>query len=244
VNALYGDLESKSEIHWTAVMLIDPMTAPLANTTQRNVSDASGYGVEGVGGLRYAVNGDWALGLVARSGATIRLKGEEEVFLNGVPQDKSDFEYPVKHPATTAVGVLWRASDSLTLTFDCAQTWWKGFSSALTYSKPSALLANRTNSYRWENSVKFRLGALKRLNDRYEAMAGYAFDTYAIDKDSVDFSTAVDVPMHRVSAAVTRKGETLDATLAALAGGGRRTSGGVDYSVRGWYVMGEGKYRF
>ncbi len=238
VNALYGDLGSDSKILWGSGMGL------LTGATQINKSDASGYGLEAVGGLRYAVNGDWAVGLVARSGATIRLKGEEEVFIDGVPSARSDFEYPVKHPATTALGVLWRASDSLTLTFDCAQTWWKGFSSALTYSTPSALLADRTNSYRWENSVKFRLGALKRLNDRYEAMAGYAFDTFAIDKDSVDFSTAVDVPMHRFSGAVTRKGKTLDATLAALAGGGRRTSGGVDYSVRGWYVMGEGKYRF
>lgn len=245
VNALYGDLESDSEIHWTALIgVVDPALAALANATQKNVSDASGYGVEAVGGLRYAVNGDWAAGLVARSGATIRLKGEEEVFIDGVSSAKSDFEYPVKHPATTAVGVLWRASDSLTLTFDCAQTWWKGFSSALTYSTPSALLANRTNSYRWENSVKFRLGALKRLNERYEAMAGYAFDTFAIDGGSVDFSTAIDVPMHRFSGAVTRKGETFDATLAALAGGGRRTSAGVDYSLKGWYVMGEGRYRF
>lgn len=238
VNALYGDLGSDSEILWGAAI------PGLAGMVQANRSDASGYGVEGVAGLRYAVNGDWAIGLVARSGATIKLKGEEEVFLNGASSAKSDFEYPVKHPATTAIGVLWRASDSLTLTFDCAQAWWKGFSSALTYSTPSALLANRTNSYDWDNSVKFRLGALKRIDERYEAMAGYAFDTFAIDGGSVDFSTAIDVPMHRFSGAVTRKGEVFDATLAALAGGGKRTSEGVEYSVWGWYVMGEGKYRF
>jgi long-chain fatty acid transport protein len=244
VNTLYGDLGSESDIHWTALAAFVPELASVANKTQRNVSDASGYGVEAVGGLRYAVNGDWAVGLVARSGATIKLKGEEELFLDGVSQDKSDFEYPVKHPATTAVGVLWRASDSLTLTFDCAQTWWKGFSSAMTYSKPSSFLANRANSYDWDNSVKFRLGALRRLSERYEAMAGYAFDTFAIDGGSVDFSTAIDVPMHRFSGAVTRKGDVFDGTLAALVGGGKRTSEGVEYSVWGWYVMGEGKYRF
>ncbi|MDT8287210.1 MAG: hypothetical protein RQ748_08890, partial [Elusimicrobiales bacterium] len=182
VNALYGDLGSDSEILWGAGM------GALAGATQINKSDASGYGVEAVGGLRYAVNGSWAVGLVARSGATVKLKGEEEVFVNGTPSGKSDFEYPVKHPATTAVGVLWRASDSLTLTFDCAQTWWKGFSSAMTYSTPSALLANRANSYDWDNSVKFRVGALKRLDGRYEVMGGYAFDTFAIDGGSVDFS--------------------------------------------------------
>jgi long-subunit fatty acid transport protein len=151
---------------------------------------------------------------------------------------------PVHHPATSGIGAAWQARKDLTISCDVAQAWWKGFSSRLAYKDPGGLLNNRSNAYHWFNSVKFRLGALKQINENTEVMAGYAFDTWAIDKHSVDFSTAIDVPMHRFSAAVSRNWAPVEATLGALAGSGRRTSSGVDYSVRGWYVMGEVKYRF
>ncbi len=239
LNAIYGSLTSDSSINWGPFM-----PGGLANTTQKNKSDASGYGFEGVGGLDYKINDTWQAGLVVRTGTRIPLKGDEKVYLNGAFAQQSDFTYPVHHPATSGVGVAWQARKDLKVTCDLAQTWWKGFSSARTYDTPGGLLNSNGNTYHWNNSTKFRLGAIKKLSEKYEVMGGYAFDTWAIDRHSVDFSTAIDVPMHRFSGAVTRKWASVDATLGALAGSGRRTAAGVDYSLKGWYVMGEAKYRF
>lgn len=239
-NVMAASLNSDSKVVW------GPALAGLGlnGVEQKNKSDASGTGLEGVAGLTYKINDEWTAGAVVRSGAKIVLHGEEKVYLNGAFQQKSDFSYPVHHPATSGVGAAWQVRKDLKVTCDIAQAWWKGFSSRMTYDTPGGFLVSRSNSYHWFNSVKFRLGALKTLNEKYEVMGGYAFDTWAIDRKSVDFSTAIDVPMHRFSAAVTRKWTALDATLGALAGSGRRTSDKVDYSVKGWFAMGEVKYRF
>ncbi len=234
VNAMYGALKSKSDVTWSGPQY------------QHNESDAEGYGIEGMAGLTYAINDRWTAGAVLRTGARIELEGEETVVVNnGAYTAKSDFETTVHHPATTGVGLAWQARKDLKLTCDVTQTWWKGFSNSLTYDTPDGtFLVSHGNTYHWFNSVKLRLGALKRLSEKTEVMAGYAFDTWAIDKKSVDFSTAVDVPMHRFSAAVSHTWSPVETTLGALAGAGRRTSGGVDYSVKGWYVIGEARYRF
>lgn len=238
VNALYASLDSESLIAWGAGI------PGLGGMEQKNRSEASGYGVEGVAGAVYQVTDDLKAGAVVRSGGKIVLEGREKVYLNGAFQEKSDLRYPVRHPATSALGAAWRARKDLKLTCDVAQTWWKGFSSRMTYDTPGALLADKPNAYHWFNSVKFRLGALKRLDGKTEIMGGYAFDTWAIDRKSVDFSTAIDVPMHRFSAAISRVWSPVETTLGALAGSGRRTSGGVDYSLGGWFVTGEVKYKF
>ncbi len=244
LDAIYGYLKADSEIAWGPALASNPATAFLANKTQKNNSTADGVGLEGVGGVNYVVNDRWKVGAVVRTGARINLKGEEKVYLNGGFVQKSDFEYPVHHPATTGIGAAWLAAKDLTVTCDLAQAWWKGFSSARTYDTSGGLLNSNGNTYHWFNSVKFRLGAVKKLSEKYDVMGGYAFDTWAIDRHSIDFATAIDVPMHRFTAAVTRKWQPVEATLGALAGSGRRTSAGVDYSLKGWFITGEVKYKF
>jgi len=238
VDVIGASLTSDSSIAWGLVVPL------IGGKTQKNKSDATGVGVEGVAGVNYQISDKWKAGAVVRSGAKIILHGDEKVYIDGGLTEKSDFTYPVYHPATSGVGVAWQARQDLKVTCDVTETWWRGFSSARTYDTPGLFLKNNGNTYHWLNSTKFRLGALKKLSDKYEVMGGYAFDTWAIDAKSIDFSTAVDVPMHRFSAAVTRKWAAVDATLGALAGSGRRTAAGVDYSLKGWYVMGEVKYRF
>ena len=238
VNVIYGALASKSTIDWGAFMPV------VGGMSQKNEKDADGYGVEGVAGITYRLNDEWKFGAVARSGARVPLKGEEKVYLNGVFQQKSDFTMPVHHPPTTGIGAAWQARRDLKLTLDFAQTWWKLFSNALTYDDPGGLLNSSGKTYHWKNSYKFRLGAVKRVDEKNEIEAGYAFDTPAIDGRTIDFSTTIDVPMHRFSAAWTRAWKPLETTLGALAGAGRRTAENVDYSLKGWYIIGEARYRF
>ncbi|MCM2268147.1 MAG: outer membrane protein transport protein [Elusimicrobiales bacterium] len=245
VDVIYGSLSSDSTIGWSATAgLVSAALAPVAGKDQTNKKEADGYGIEGVAGVTWQHNDEWRFGAVARSGARVPLKGAEKVYLDGAFQQKSDFTLPVHHPATTGIGAAWQVRKDLKLTCDFAQTWWKAFSNALTYEDPGGLLNDSTKTYHWKNSYKFRFGALKRVDERTEVSAGYAYDTPAIDGDSIDFSTAIDVPMHRFSAALTHDWSPLEATIGALAGAGRRTAHGVDYSLKGWYVIGEARYRF
>lgn len=220
VDVIGASLTSDSFIAWGLAV------PGLGGKTQKNKSDATGVGVEGVAGVNYQINDKWKAGAVVRSGAKIVLHGDEKVYIDGGLTEKSDFTYPVYHPATSGLGLAWQASQDLKVTCDVTETWWKGFSSARTYDTPGLLLKSNGNTYHWINSTKFRLGAIKKLGDKYEVMGGYAFDTWAIDRHSIDFSTAIDVPMHRFSGAVTRKWAAVDGTLGALAGSGRRTAAG------------------
>jgi long-chain fatty acid transport protein len=239
VNAIYGSLSSDSTIGWGAFM-----PGGLANVAQKSEMDGSGYGVEAIGGLTYEISDRVKAGVVARSGARIRLQGQEKVFLNGAFSQQSDFTMPVHQPATTGFGFAWLARADTTITVDLAQTWWKAFSNTLTYDTPGGLLNNAGNTYHWKNSYKYRLGVVRKLSEKTEIEAGYAYDTPAIDSKTIDFSTAIDVPMHRFSAAITHRWSPFETTLGALAGAGRRTTGGVDYALGGWYVIGEARYRF
>ena len=209
--------------------------------------DGHGYGLEGVFGLKYKQNEELSYGAVFRTGSKFDIKGDASAtHSNGLlPDERSDFTLHFKHPPTSGAGFAWKIKKALTLTGDITQTWWKGFSNKTTYDTPGPrVLKSSANTYKWVNSVKFRAGALWNYDQRTDFLFGYAFDTPAIDKNSIDFSTAIDVPMHRFSAAATRKFGSLDWTLGALAGGGSRKAGGVHYSVKGWYVMSEVSYRF
>lgn len=240
LDLIYAKLKSKT--------VSDFATSPLSGLPDVMTSklDGHGVGLEGVFGLKYKQNDELAYGLVFRTGSKFDIKGDASFHsaAGALSDEKSDFTLHFKHPPTSGAGAAWKARKNLTLTGDITQTWWKGFSNKTDYDPQGAVLKNTGNSYDWVNSVKFRAGALWNYDERTDFLFGYAFDTPAIDKGSVDFSTAIDVPMHRFSAAATRKFGAFDWTLGALAGGGSRTAGGVHYGVKGWYVMSEGTYRF
>ena len=242
LDVIYAKLKSKS---------VSDITPSFPGGLGPDVAEANldghGYGVEGVFGLKYQRSDTLSYGAVFRTGSKCDIKGDAAVSHTNpfLPAEQSDFALDFKHPPTSGAGVAWKAKKNLTLTGDFTQTWWKGFSNKTTYATPGPLvLQSNVNTYKWKNSVKARAGALWNYDERTDFLFGYAFDTPAIDKGSVDFSTAIDVPMHRFSAAATRKYGALEATLGALAGGGSRTAGGVHYSVKGWYIMSETTYRF
>jgi long-subunit fatty acid transport protein len=242
LDIIYAQLKSKSVSDFTTFPL-----APVGPDVMKTNLDGHGYGVEGVFGLKYRQNDTLTYGAVFRTGSKFDIKGDASVsHTNGfLPAEQSDFILYFKHPPTSGAGVAWKAKSNLTLTGDITQTWWKGFSNKTHYDTPGAMvLQSSGNTYDWVNSVKVRVGALWNYDEKTDFLFGYAFDTPAIDSKSVDFSTAIDVPMHRFSAAVTHKFGSVEGTLGALAGGGSRTAGGVHYGVSGGYVMGEARYKF
>jgi len=244
VNVVRGNLQSDTK----AGLNMPPSLAliiALAGQpgTLKSETEATGYGLEGVFGGRYQLSDAVTLGAVLRTGSKVKLKGDSEASFLTVTE-KSDMEFTLKQPPTSGIGAAWQAKKNLKLTCDLTQTWWRGFSNELNYDTPGELLADRPNTFNWKTSYKFRAGALWAYSAMTDLMFGYAFDTPAIDKDNVDFSTAVDVPMHRISAGVSRRWGDLLGSLSALAGSGSRRTGAVSYRLSGYYLIGELKYGF
>lgn len=234
VNAIRGQISSDAKIGSAVAGSIDKEMA------------GTGYGVEGVFGGKYRVSDSVALGAVFRTGADVKIEGEAEVsWAAFAMQEASDFRFTLMQPPTSGVGAAWKFRRDIVFTADLTQTWWKGFSNETTYDVPGTLLVNQAKTYDWKNSFKYRAGALWAYDERTDFMAGYAYDTPAIDAGSLDHASAIDVHMHRFSAAVSRRWGGLEATLGALAGNfSTRKAGGVKYGLGGGYVMGEVKYKF
>ncbi|MDD2806105.1 MAG: outer membrane protein transport protein [Elusimicrobiales bacterium] len=234
VNAIRGDIASDAKIGAVGAGTID------------KEMDGTGYGVEGIFGGKYQLNDSFSLGAVFRTGADVKIEGDAEASWPALAMtEATGFKFSLMQPPTSGVGAAWKFRKDLTLTCDLTQTWWKGFSNKTTYDNPGTLLADQAKTFDWKNSYKFRAGALWAYDERTDFLAGYAYDTPAIDAGSLDHSAAIDVHMHRFSAAVSRRWGGLQGTLGALAGDfTTRKAGGVKYGLGGGYVMGEVKYKF
>ncbi len=242
-NLIYAKLRSRSTHDFALSPLLLLLSMPGPDVVRQKL-DGDGYGLEGVLGLKYRHSETLSFGAVLRTGARVKMEGEAEATSQVLPAEKSDFKFTLKQPATSGIGAAWQARRTLKLSADLTQTWWKGFSNKTTYDNPGLMIQSNDNTYDWKNSFKFRAGAVWSRSERTDLLFGYAFDTPALDKASVDFSTAVDVPMHRLTAGLTRRWESLRGTLTAMSGYGRRTSGGVDYSLYGFCLLGEAAYSF
>ncbi len=234
-NVVYGMLKSDLTLDYWIGATRDVATQSL---------DGHGYGVEGVLGGKYQYSDSLSFGAVFRSGTNVKIKGDADAVSTNFGTESTRFEFTLKQPPTSGIGAAWRYRKDLTFTLDLTQTWWKGFSNETTYETQGILLTDKANTFDWNNSYKFRAGALWNYSDNTDFMAGYAYDTPAIDAGSLDFSAAVDVPMHRVSAAASHRWGPVEETLAGLVGYNSRTAGGVNYRLGGWYLISELKYTF
>ena len=236
LDLVYGALSSDLDLGYY-------LPGPTPDTLKRKL-EGDGFGVEGVLGAKYKVSDRLSLGAVFRSGARVDIKGDAKASDVYGGSESTDFKFLLKQPPTSGVGAAWRYRSDLTFTCDFTQTWWRGFSDKTTYAQQGPLLSDTPNTFDWKNSWKLRAGALWNYSRDTDLMFGYAYDTPAIDARSLDLSTAVDVPMHRVSAAVSHRWGDVEGTLAGLGGYNTRTAGGVHYSLGGWYFLGELTYTF
>ncbi|MEW5950417.1 MAG: outer membrane protein transport protein [Elusimicrobiota bacterium] len=204
----------------------------------------TGLGLEGVAGVKYDFNEKLSGAAVFRTGGTVKIEGDSKAYVNGVLSEKTDFTFKVKQPPTSTIGAVYRYDKTLKISSDFSQTWWNGFSDKITLKTPGTFLKNQPKSFDWRTSIKFRLGFEKALSETFSYMGGYAFDTPAIDKDSIDFSNAVDVPMHRFSAGIKKKLSSWDLSAGMLYGKGTRKEDSVKYALEGWFATFAADYRF
>lgn len=245
LDLLYGHVDNTTRV-------IDPANPTVFSqpTDLEGGFSGNGYGLESVLGLLWTPHPRLTLGLTARSGAEVVIRGDAHSKLTSstlgpLYDEHSRFRYPVHHPPTLDTGLAWRASDAWTLTFDVHQTFWRCFTSAMTFDTAGTLLANTTNSYHWRDTWKARLGAAWKAGERTELLAGYSYDRFAVDAGAVDFATAVDVPMHRVSVGWNQRWTGAFSTvLGAIGGYGERKVGPKRYALSGVQLMAETVLKF
>ncbi|MEA3307857.1 MAG: outer membrane protein transport protein [Elusimicrobiota bacterium] len=232
INIIYGKLKTESNL----ILIGGP------SLSSGEIS-GDGYGLEGVFGLSYEFNPNFTMGMVYRTGNHLKFKGTVDAYMLGVPNEKSDFSFTLNHPATSGVGAAWKVNPRTILTMDFTQTYWEGFSNKFVYDNPGVLITNADNTFDWNNSWKIRLGLVRELSEKTDFIAGYAFDVPAIDKGSIDFATAVDVPMHRFSGGIAKKWKNTEFVFGGLFGAAKRNENGMEYKLGGWYFISEIKVK-
>lgn len=204
-----------------------------------------GWGVEGTLGARWDPVPAWTFAAVYRTGADVDISGHATASSKFLGYEASDFRYSLRQPPTADFGTAWRPAPGWTFTADMHNTYWKRFTGMIHYSRPGSLITNSAETLHWRDTWKLRFGLKRELGEKTELFAGYSYDKPAVDQGSVDFATAVDVPMHRVSLGAARwLSKTLQVSLGGVGGYGERREGAVRYELTGFQVMGEGRLRF
>lgn len=236
VNLVYGRLTTESVYSFSA--------PPYPDRIEGNVS-GHGYGLEAIIGARYDFTPQVSLGAVFRSGSRVPVKGDADVKSRVFGAETSRFSFRLNNPPTSGIGLALRTDKDLTLTFDFTQTYWSGFRNGTFYERQGLLITDSANTFHWRDTYKLKFGMLKKLNEKTELLAGYSFDRSALDPGSVDFSTVVDVSVHRFSAGFARKwGRGFETALGAMTGTGRREDNGVSYRLTGLQIMAETRLGF
>lgn len=236
VDVLYGKLTSDSTLS----------NFPIAGSTAHSRQSGDGAAVEGIFGLRYQPNPQWAIGGVYRTGADVGIKGDARFDSTSpfIPSEATKFRYELRHPPTTGLGVSYKPDDKWSFDTDFTQTYWHRFSNAFTYQNQGAIFSNTANTFHWRDSWKLRFGMGVWATEKTELLAGYSYDKQALDPGSVDFATTVDVPMNRVYAGASHRwSEKWETTLGGVYGAGKRSEATATFHLSGWQVMLESRLR-
>lgn len=233
LNHLYGRIKTESSL---------TNLAPFGDVHSKLAGD--GTALEAVFGLRWDPRRWFSAGAAIHSGADVTIKGDAEAEATVLPNERTPFTYSLRQPPTLDLGIALRPREGWTWTLDLHQTYWRRFSSGFRYARPGTLLADRSNAFQWRDTWKLRLGLRRELGP-WELLGGYSFDRRALDTSSVDFSSAVDVPMHRLSAAIAKRwNRRLQTTVGAIGGAGSRREGAVRYRLSGFQLMAESRLVF
>lgn len=238
INLLYGKIKSQTHLI-SAAGTLDAST------------DGDGTGFEGVFSTLARLNSKWKVGAIYRTGGDVDIKGDSNAHSDLVfpfpltISEASESEFSLRHPPTASVGLAYKPAEKTTWTFDVARTFWGRFSSEIQYDQQGILQSNLPNTFDWRNTWKLKTGVKHGLSENTSLFTGYSYDQPAVDPGSIDFSTTVDVPMHRVAVGTARRwSERFETSIGTIIGRGTRNEGGVRYKLTGWQLMLETRYTF
>lgn len=195
-------------------------------------SDALGYGVQGVFGALYKVHPRLSVGAVYRSGAKMKLEGDSSAtlrFLDGDPgndfDEKSDQYHRFRFPPSWALGLAWRPSDRLLLSFDWNRVDWTKFywpAGRIKYEHPgAALLKSVNNDPGWFPADSYRMGFEYRLSPQLTWRAGYYKETsggFPPEAENITYTVSGDMEIANTGVSYSWKNWTGDFLVGTMWG--------------------------
>jgi long-chain fatty acid transport protein len=195
-------------------------------------SDALGYGVQGVFGALYKVHPRLSVGAVYRSGAKMKLEGDSSAtlrFLDGDPgndfDEKSDHRHRFRFPPSWALGLAWRPSDRLLLSFDWNRVDWTRFywpPGRIKYEHPGAALLKSVNKDPgWFPADSYRMGFEYRLSPQLTWRAGYYKETsggFPPQAENITYTVSGDMEIANTGVSYSWKNWTGDFLVGTMWG--------------------------
>ena len=195
-------------------------------------SDALGYGVQGVFGALYKVHPRLSVGAVYRSGAKMKLEGDSSAtlrFLDGNPgndfDEKSDHRHRFRFPPSWALGLAWRPSDRLLLSFDWNRVDWTRFywpPGRIKYEHPGAALLKSVNKDPgWFPADSYRMGFEYRLSPQLTWRAGYYKETsggFPPQAENITYTVSGDMEIANTGVSYSWKNWTGDFLVGTMWG--------------------------
>jgi long-chain fatty acid transport protein len=142
-----------------------------------------GYGFQGNFGALYKFNDQWSIGAIYRTGSSFKLKGDTSVRLAGgsaiepfKTKEKSDGHTDFKYGASWGIGLAYKPTEKLTLTFDFTENDWTDFNwpgSNSSYVDEGKFLQDSNGDPGWRRAHGYHVGMEFKKTDRVTLRAGY-----------------------------------------------------------------------
>ncbi|MBI2877999.1 MAG: outer membrane protein transport protein [Candidatus Tectomicrobia bacterium] len=216
VNVLYGSFLTNLDKHYLGG------NRPELNNTYGIDSQGSGYGVEGVFGILLKPAPWLSLGAVYRTGANINVKGHFHILQTPIRDGNrvihpgydraSDYKQDFPLPRTFGAGIALTPFSPVTLTFDLQGTDWTNMKTEIDFEEQRKgrvegrgpfPLSNLNHNLDWNLTLRYRVGAEYRVNDRLSVMCGYAYDENAVPDSRSSITNIIGFRMQMMSIGIS-----------------------------------------
>ena len=191
VNWIYmiDELEAEKEYQASAGSL-------LSNYSALVDKNASGSGMEVMGGVLYKLMEKLKVGFVIRSGTTLKLKGEAKAKITGLSalsgglmpdvDYETDYDQNYAYPSTYGLGASYEPMDSLTLALGVERVNYSTMKDDIDYEDELAGIFDDVNEKKeWKDTTQVYLGAEYRVNEKLSFQGGLKTDPIPSPKDKL-----------------------------------------------------------
>ena len=189
-----------------------------------------GYGFQGNLGMLYKFNDQWSIGGTYKTGSRFKLNGDTNVSVSGgsaidpyKTREESDGHTDFVYGAYWGIGVAYKPTEKLTLTYDFTESDWSNFNwpgSNARYEKEGKYLQDTNGDPGWKRSHGYHIGAEYMKSDRVTLRAGYLNEGSGVPSDfeNIVTTTIGDVQIANIGVGVKYDKWTVDYMVGSMWG--------------------------
>ena len=170
--------------------------SPLGNYSVLVDKNASGSGMEVMGGVLYEPTEKLRVGFVIRSGATLKLKGKAKTKITGLSalsgglmpdvDHETDYDQNYAYPLTYGLGASYEPMDFLTLALGAEMINYSVMKDDIDYEDELAGTFDDVNEKKeWKDTTRVYLGAECRINEKLSFQGGLQTNPVPCPKDKL-----------------------------------------------------------